>query len=168
MTGADRGGRVHAPFGRRAVEVIASRREGAYVVLQCSDPEGPRPAAGQFYMLSAADRWGGGAHERPFLPRAFSVLRAPPDGTRLDFMLEDVGPGTGRLCELGPGDRLLITGPLGNGFAPPRDGRRPLLDGSAGHRGDGLRVRRVLRLRRLGGNRPRGADRPDSRPAAAR
>jgi NAD(P)H-flavin reductase len=121
--------RVQAPFGRRAVEVAACRREGAYVVLQCHDPDGPRPVAGQFYMLTAGQRWGGGEDERPFLPRAFSVMRAPADGDRLDFMLEDVGPGTRRLGELGPEDALLLVGPLGNGFAPPRQGRRPLLVG---------------------------------------
>ena len=78
-------------------------------------------------MLAAAERWGGGAHERPFLPRAFSVLRANDRG--LQFMLEDVGPGTNRLGELRPGDGLWITGPFGIGFAPPREGRRPLLVG---------------------------------------
>ena len=36
----------------------------------------PGPDPGQFYMLTAAERWGGGEDERPFLPRAFSVLRA--------------------------------------------------------------------------------------------
>ena len=41
----------------------------------CDDPEGPEPDPGQFYMLAAAERWGGGADERPFLPRAFSVMR---------------------------------------------------------------------------------------------
>jgi dihydroorotate dehydrogenase electron transfer subunit len=122
-------GRVLAPFGRREVDVVACRREGAYIVLQCYDPDGPRPAAGQFYMLAAAERWGGGDGDRPFLPRAFSVMRAPSDGPRLDFLLQDVGPGTHRLGELGPEARLQIVGPLGNGFAPARDGRRPLLVG---------------------------------------
>jgi NAD(P)H-flavin reductase len=79
-------------------------------------------------MLAAAERWGGGDDERPFLPRAFSVLRRHADGT-LDFMLEDVGPGTRRLTELRPGDGLWLLGPLGNGFAPPRDRRRPILVG---------------------------------------
>jgi NAD(P)H-flavin reductase len=78
-------------------------------------------------MLTAAERWGGGEDERPFLPRAFSVMRER-DGT-LEFLLEDVGPGTQRLCELDAGDELLLLGPLGNGFAPPRDGRRPVLVG---------------------------------------
>jgi NAD(P)H-flavin reductase len=33
------------------------------------------------------------------------------------------------LCELGPGDELLLVGPLGNGFSAPRQRRRPLLVG---------------------------------------
>ena len=90
-------------------------------------PGRPRPDPGQFYMLAAAERWGGGADERPFLPRAFTVMRRAT--RRLEFMLEDVGPGTTRLGELRAGDGLWIAGPFGNGFAPPRDGRRPLLVG---------------------------------------
>jgi NAD(P)H-flavin reductase len=122
-------GRVQAPFGRRAVPVIARERHGAYVLLRCDDPDGPRPRAGQFYMLAAEHRWGGGASERPFLARAFSVLRAPAGTTHLEFLLEDVGPGTNRLAELEFGDRLLLLGPLGNGFRTARQGRRPLLVG---------------------------------------
>jgi dihydroorotate dehydrogenase electron transfer subunit len=119
--------RTLAPFGRRALAVTERREVGAYVVLEAADPDGPAPRPGQFYMLAAAERWGGGADERPFLPRAFSVLRAR-DG-RLQFMLEDVGPGTARLCELDAGDGLWVTGPLGLGFAAPDDGRRALLCG---------------------------------------
>jgi dihydroorotate dehydrogenase electron transfer subunit len=121
------GARTPAPFGRRLVAVGERRELGAYVVLTAPDPDGPPPRPGQFYMLAAAERWGGGEDERPFLPRAFSVLRAA-DG-RLEFMLEAVGPGTARLCELRPGDGLWLTGPLGLGFAPPEDGRRALLCG---------------------------------------
>jgi NAD(P)H-flavin reductase len=120
--------RVTAPFGARAAPVTSRESYGAYAVIGCDDASGPRPAAGQFYMLRA-NRWGGGEGERPFLPRAFSVLRAPAESTRLQFMIEDVGPGTGRLAELGPGDDLRLVGPLGIGFARPRDGRRPLLVG---------------------------------------
>jgi NAD(P)H-flavin reductase len=107
---------------------VTERRDyGPYVVLRCADPDGPAPQAGQFYMLSAATRWGGGEGERPFLPRAFSVLRA--SAGELDFLLHDIGPGTRRLCELTPGESLLILGPLGLPFAPPREGRRLLLVG---------------------------------------
>ncbi|HWD75847.1 MAG TPA: dihydroorotate dehydrogenase electron transfer subunit [Solirubrobacteraceae bacterium] len=123
--------RVQAPFGARRARVTANERHGAYTVLRCADPSGPRPQAGQFYMLSAAERWGGGEAERPFLPRAFSVLRAGggPDNDELQFLIEDVGPGTKRLCELSGGSELSLVGPLGVGFARPREGRRPVLVG---------------------------------------
>jgi NAD(P)H-flavin reductase len=119
--------RTLAPLGRRLVRVTDHRRVGAYDVLSCADPDGPAPDAGQFYMLAAATGWGGGADERPFLPRAFSVLRS--EGTRREFVLEDVGPGTRRLGALRAGDSLWLLGPLGRGFAPPRDGRRAVLVG---------------------------------------
>ena len=122
---------TQAPFGRLSAVVTAREEYGPYVVLRCLPPDGPWPQAGQFYMLSAAQRWGGGEGERPFLPRAFSVLRATkgPHGMELHFLLEDVGPGTNRLCELRPGEGLLLVGPLGQGFTPPRQERRPLLVG---------------------------------------
>jgi NAD(P)H-flavin reductase len=121
-----------APFGRRLAAVTASETHGAYVVLRCTDHGGPAPQPGQFYMLAASSRWGGGDGERPFLPRAFSVLRAAPadaGAIELQFLVEDVGPGTRRLIELGAGDGLLLVGPLGAGFEWPREGRRPLLVG---------------------------------------
>ena len=70
---------------------------------------------------------GGGDDERPFVARACSVLRA--DGARLQFLLEVVGPGTARLCELRAGEELSVVGPLGHGFRAPDDGRRALLAG---------------------------------------
>jgi NAD(P)H-flavin reductase len=108
--------------------VTSRQHHGPYIVLGCADTAGPRPAAGQFYMLMTT-RWGGGQDERPFLPRAFSVLRAPAATSELQFLVQDVGPGTNRLAELEPGDELSLLGPLGNGFAAPREGRRPLLVG---------------------------------------
>ena len=95
-------------------------------MLRCADPHGPRPQAGQFYMLSAAS---GGAGERASgrSSRGRSASCAPrprPNGDELQFLIEDVGPGTKRLCELDAGETiLLIVGPLGIGFAPPREGR---------------------------------------------
>jgi NAD(P)H-flavin reductase len=119
--------RTLAPIGRRLTTLVEYRRVGAYDILAVEDSDGPAPDPGQFYMLAAAERWGGGADERPFLPRAFSVMRAA--GGRLEFMLEAVGPGTTRLGELREGDGLWLAGPFGIGFVPPRDGRRPLLVG---------------------------------------
>jgi NAD(P)H-flavin reductase len=120
--------RTLAPFGRRRLAVTGRRVLGPYVVLAVADPGGPVPDPGQFAMLAAAARWGGGADERPFLPRAFSVARRHADGT-LEFVLEAVGPGTERLAELDRGDDVWLLGPLGRGFTVPRDGRRPLLVG---------------------------------------
>jgi dihydroorotate dehydrogenase electron transfer subunit len=120
--------RTLAPLGRRRLPIVRREQVGAYVVLSVADSDGPAPEAGQFFMLAAAERWGGGADERPFLPRAFSVARRHDDGT-LDFVLEDVGPGTERLGELDTGEDVWLLGPLGHGFAPPRQGRRPILVG---------------------------------------
>jgi dihydroorotate dehydrogenase electron transfer subunit len=112
-------------IGRRLGEVTANERLGAYVLLSVRDRSAQRPRPGQFYMLAAAERWGGGAGERPYLPRAFSHARVHEDGT-LDFMLEAVGPGTQRLAELRPGEGIWILGPLGTGFT---DASAPLLVG---------------------------------------
>jgi len=68
--------RVLAPFGRRRLEIVEARAVGAYRLLAAADPAGPAPRPGQFYMLAAAERWGAGEDERPWLPRAFSFLRA--------------------------------------------------------------------------------------------
>ncbi len=122
--------RTLAPLGRRRVTVTRAEDVGAYRVLRADDRGGPRPSAGQFYMLAAVERWGGGDDERPYLPRAFSFLAA--DDGELAFMFEDVGPGTSRLAQLAPGDELWITGPLGEGFRAPNPSpptRRPLLAG---------------------------------------
>ena len=98
------------------------------------------------------------------------------------------GPGTKRLGELRAGDGLWLAGPFGIGFAPPRDGRRPLLVGGGvgtaplaiwqdvtgaeallGFR-DAARRRRLAAARRAGRDRrrlrrPQG---PGHRPAARR
>ena len=103
--------RATAPFGRRRAEVVARDLYGPYVVLRCLDTVGPRPDAGQFYMLGSEDRWGGGEGERPFLPRAFSVLRVTdaPEALELHFLIEDVGPGTRRLEPNFPRPRYITT-----------------------------------------------------------
>jgi NAD(P)H-flavin reductase len=113
-------------------EVTAVEEVGAYMVISARDDDGPRdPRPGQFYMLSTVERWGGGADERPYLPRAFSFARVRPDGT-LDFMLEAIGPGTGRLAELEPGEGLGLVGPLGIGFDLHAPGRALLVGGGIG------------------------------------
>jgi dihydroorotate dehydrogenase electron transfer subunit len=126
------GPRTQAPFGRRVARVTANEEVGAYRLISAVDPTGPAdPRPGQFYMLSAEERWGGGADERPYLPRAFSFARAlpGPDGVTLQFFLEAIGPGTERLAGLREGEGLALVGPLGVGFEAPRDGSPALLVG---------------------------------------
>jgi dihydroorotate dehydrogenase electron transfer subunit len=128
--------RVLAPFGRRLLTVTANEPLGAYRVLKVADPDGPderggrggwAPNPGQFAMIAAAERWGAGVDERPYLPRAFSYARW--QAGEAHFLLEDVGPGTRRLCELRDGDGLWVLGPLGQGFTAPEGDRRALLVG---------------------------------------
>jgi dihydroorotate dehydrogenase (NAD+) catalytic subunit len=40
---------------------------------------------------------------------------------RLDFLIEGIGPGTERLCELEEVERVWVNGPLGNSFSDPRE-----------------------------------------------
>jgi dihydroorotate dehydrogenase electron transfer subunit len=111
-----------APFGRRLCEVSESHASGGYHLFSLIDTEGPEPRPGQFYMLATERHWEQqGA--RPYLPRALSVAETAPaaNGVRLDFLIEDIGPGTDRLCELEPGERLWLNGPLGNSFSTPRE-----------------------------------------------
>jgi dihydroorotate dehydrogenase (NAD+) catalytic subunit len=110
-----------APFGRRQCEVSANVASGGYRIFSLRDREGPVPQPGQFYMLASERGWGEGGG-RPFLPRAISVAEAAPakDGVRLDFLVEGVGPGTDRLCELEAGEGVWVAGPLGNAFSTPK------------------------------------------------
>ena len=112
---------MSAPFGRRLCEVSRADPSGGYRIFSLLDPEGPEPGPGQFSMLAAEQGWGEGG--RPFLPRAISVAEAgaAAGGVRLDFLIENVGPGTGRLCDLQTGERVWVTGPLGNAFSPPKE-----------------------------------------------
>ena len=136
-----------APFGRRLCEVSESRDSGGYRLFSLLDREGPEPEPGQFYMLATASRWAGEGG-RPYLPRAISVAETAPaaGGVRLDFLIEGVGPGSDRLCELAAGERVWVTGPLGNAFAEPRR----LRSGAAGAIlvGGGIGIAPLALLRR--------------------
>ena len=126
----DAGPRVTAPFGRRAGAGHRPRAATAPTsCCSCDDPDGPAPArrASSTCCRGRALGRGGGRAAVP-AARVQRAARARRTAS-CEFLLEDVGPGTHRLCELEPGDELLLVGPLGIGFAPPRDGRRPLLVG---------------------------------------
>src|SRR5262245_23446292 len=132
-----------APFGRRLCQVSESRGSGGYHLFSLVDEGGPKPLPGQFYMLAAERHWeqDGG---RPFLPRALSV--ADSTGQQLDFLIEGIGPGTDRLCELEAGEGVWVNGPLGNSFSAPRE----LSAGAAGAIlvGGGIGIAPLALLRR--------------------
>jgi dihydroorotate dehydrogenase (NAD+) catalytic subunit len=112
---------MSAPFGRRLCEVATLEVSGGYRIFSLIDREGPAPEPGQFYMLASERGWGEGGG-RPYLPRAISVAETAPakQGVRLDFLIEGVGPGTDRLCDLEAGENVWVTGPLGNAFSAPK------------------------------------------------
>ena len=99
--------RVTAPFGARVATVIAPRAARRLRRARCADPAGPRPQAGP--VLHAVRGRSAGAEEpasgRSCRARSASCGSQPPPGARrsLQFLIEDVGPGTNRLCELGAG-----------------------------------------------------------------
>jgi dihydroorotate dehydrogenase electron transfer subunit len=149
-----------APWGRRLCEAVEARDSGGYRVFSLLDRAGPLPEPGQFYMLATERHWEGSGG-RPFLPRALSVADAQPpssrfvpdgetrgelDGVRLDFLLEGIGPGTDRLCEVERGERVWVNGPLGNSFSAPRE----LAAGAAGAIlvGGGIGIAPLALLRR--------------------
>jgi dihydroorotate dehydrogenase electron transfer subunit len=125
-----------APFGRRLCKVTEGRASGGYRLFSLLDSEGPEPQPGQFYMLATESHWEQSA-QRPFLPRALSVADTAPaltssfvpdsetkdevSGVRLDFLIEGIGPGTDRLCELEAGESVWVNGPLGNSFSSPSE-----------------------------------------------
>ena len=123
---AARASRGEVPWGRRLLSVTANEELGAYRLLRLASPP-TAPAAGQFAMLAAAERWGGAGAERPYFPRALSFARWRAGEAQ--FLLEDVGPGSRRLCALEPGEQVWSLAPLGRGFRAPRARRRALLVG---------------------------------------
>ena len=110
-----------APFNRRACRVAESHVAGGYRIFTLIDEEGPEPAPGQFYMLAAGTQWQGEAG-RPYLPRAISVARTTGarGGLRLEFLIDEVGPGTRLMAAMEPNDECLLTGPFGSAFSMPK------------------------------------------------
>ena len=105
-----------APLQRERLSVTGVERFGAYTLLRVGRGTLEPGMPGQFFMVEAPGR--------P-LPRPFSLCLAPP--RELAFLIDPIGPGTRALCDLSPGDRLHVLGPLGNGFR--LDVLRPLLVG---------------------------------------
>lgn len=78
---------------------------------------------GQFVMVRCG--------EALTLRRPFSIQRRTDAGARcaVEILYRVVGEGTAALTHLGPGDEVVVLGPLGCSFELPRDGERPVLLG---------------------------------------
>jgi NAD(P)H-flavin reductase len=85
------------------------------------------PKAGQFFMLKPV-------RSCVFLPRPISVFEYNADSKVLKFLISKLGKGTEELYYMPPGERVILTGPLGNAWADflPETGKAALVGGSAG------------------------------------
>jgi dihydroorotate dehydrogenase electron transfer subunit len=101
---------------RERLSVVRTEPVGPYTLLRLRRGRIEPGTPGQFFMLEAPGR---------MLPRPMSLSLAPHG--ELAFLIDPIGPGTGALCALQPGDRIGVLGPLGNGFALGVS--RPLLVG---------------------------------------
>ncbi len=87
-------------------------------------PFAERPLPGQFVMLSFAD-----TRTDPLLPRPISIFDW--DSGVLRLLIRIAGRGTALMAEMQPGEKLRITGPVGNSF-PDTHGRVVFMGGGIG------------------------------------
>ncbi len=111
--------------------IVLSNRQflPTYYRMSLRVPElSPAFTPGQFVMLRPS------AVGDPFLPRAFSIMRAAParrgsrlgdgatgrrgDGAAIEIVYRALGRGTTLLATLGRGNAMEVLGPLGHGFRP--------------------------------------------------
>ncbi|MDY7557070.1 hypothetical protein RGU41_10120 [Cryobacterium sp. 10C3] len=81
--------------------------------------------AGQFLMITVPPHGG----ERILLPRPMAIHRRNPERGTIEVIYGVAGRGTTALAAVNPGQRLLVTGPLGRGFEFPSGTRRALMIG---------------------------------------
>ena len=86
------------------------------------------PKAGQFFMMKPL-------RSNVFLQRPISVYEYNERDKLLKFLISKRGKGTIELSQLPEGEKLLLTGPIGNSweeFLPENGGRAALVSGSVG------------------------------------
>jgi dihydroorotate dehydrogenase electron transfer subunit len=107
--------------------VLENRHRGdRYWRLRLAAPEIASSArAGQFVMLTPAREDTAG----PLLPRPMAVYTTDPARGTIDVMYGVVGAGTRALTSFAAGERMVVVGPLGQGFVLAADTRRVLLLG---------------------------------------
>jgi dihydroorotate dehydrogenase electron transfer subunit len=110
------------PTNRMAPLVGREGLGGPYWLLTFHHPEVAREArAGQFVMIKA------GLSPEPPLRRPFSIMQTDAGSETFTLFVKDVGPGSGALAALEPGEPTQCLGPLGRPFGPPPEGTEALL-----------------------------------------
>ena len=93
---------VRMPANRMVPLVAREGLRGPYWLLTFRHPEVAREArAGQFVMIKA------GTSAEPPLRRPFSIMLTDAAAETFTLFIKDVGPGSGALCALDPGERSL-------------------------------------------------------------
>ena len=89
--------------------------------------ENDAPRAGQFFMMKPLQ-------SAVLLQRPISVFEYNKEQKILKFLIAKRGKGTIELSQLRPGDKVFLTGPLGNAWTDflPEDGKAALVGGSVG------------------------------------
>ena len=100
----------------RITEVEYPAKDHALLRFAADEPIPGIP--GEFVMI----RGDWGVH--PVLPRAFSLVESGATGS---VLVKAIGEGTERLAAMVAGDELVVFGPLGHGYKPDTNGRRPVL-----------------------------------------
>ena len=88
---------------------------------------GPSPCAGQFFMIKPE-------RTSVFLPRPISIFEYNESQKLVKFLIAKRGKGTEELSMLNIGEKVRLTGPLGNKWADflPENGNAALVGGSVG------------------------------------
>ena len=85
------------------------------------------PKAGQFFMLKPP-------RSSTFLPRPIGVFECNEKQKQIKFLISQRGKGTVELSQIASGEKILLTGPIGNTWSEflPENGNIALVSGSAG------------------------------------
>lgn len=110
----------------RAEVLVNRHRADRYRHLRLAAPDIAATATpGQFVMLTAARENTAG----PLLPRPMAIYTRDAEAGTIDVLYGVVGEGTRALSTFVPGERMVVVGPLGQGFVLDEHTRRVLLVG---------------------------------------
>ena len=110
-----------------ACELVSNNHVNGEVFILQFSWDGPAPKAGQFFMIKPL-------RTSVFLPRPISVFDYSEAKKTLKFLIARRGKGTDELSQMNSGEKVQLTGPLGNTWADflPGNGTTALVGGGVG------------------------------------